>query len=273
MISTLKQKAKTLLKNLSGKYALFALPIIFSLVSTSITFRNNIAAEFDAYGAQTNLSVTIFPALVTFLLSFFTVSTLYIILEVIRKERQQVSFNDVAYSFSGTIFGKLFLTLLIRTLLVTLWSIPFAIGSGLIAAGIIFLWDPEFTATPGALLLIIGILIAVLGFVFMIYKKLQYGQAEFILYDHLKENRYQGPLATIKESKSLMKGHVWELFRLYFSFIGWYLLLLPTLGLIQIYLMPYMVTTRAYYYQYLLQENDHLPKLSENSHSSAIETY
>ena len=53
----------------------------------------------------------------------------------------------------------------------------------------------------------------------------------------------------IKISDKMTKGHKWELFVMDLSFFGWYLLLIPTLGILSIYITPYVSTTHALYYE------------------------
>ncbi len=50
-------------------------------------------------------------------------------------------------------------------------------------------------------------------------------------------------------SKKMTKGHKWELFKLDLSFLGWYLLIPLTCGLAAIYVIPYVATTKALYYE------------------------
>ena len=50
-------------------------------------------------------------------------------------------------------------------------------------------------------------------------------------------------------SKKMTNGHKGELFVLDLSFIPWYLLMIPTLGIISIYVTPYVSTTKALYYE------------------------
>ncbi len=59
------------------------------------------------------------------------------------------------------------------------------------------------------------------------------------------------PLEAIGRSKEMMQGHKMEYFILQLSFLGWILLIPFTLGLIYIYLGPYMATTNALYYEKL----------------------
>ncbi|MBE6816950.1 MAG: DUF975 family protein [Ruminococcaceae bacterium] len=50
-------------------------------------------------------------------------------------------------------------------------------------------------------------------------------------------------------SKKMTNNHKGELFVLDLSFIPWYLLMIPTIGLVSIYLTPYVSTTHALYYE------------------------
>lgn len=50
-------------------------------------------------------------------------------------------------------------------------------------------------------------------------------------------------------SNKITKGHKWELFKLDLSFLGWYLLIPLTCGLAAIYVLPYITTTKALYYE------------------------
>ncbi len=50
-------------------------------------------------------------------------------------------------------------------------------------------------------------------------------------------------------SKKMTNNHKGELFVLDLSFIGWFLLLIPTIGLAGIYVTPYYETTKALYYE------------------------
>ena len=52
----------------------------------------------------------------------------------------------------------------------------------------------------------------------------------------------------MKMSRKIMRGHKWELFCLRFSFLGWYILSLLTFGLALFYVLPYMNTAEAVFY-------------------------
>lgn len=55
----------------------------------------------------------------------------------------------------------------------------------------------------------------------------------------------------IEESMRMMSGHKWELFWLHLTFIGWGLLCILTLGIGVLWLLPYMQTAQAAFYENL----------------------
>lgn len=72
-----------------------------------------------------------------------------------------------------------------------------------------------------------------------------YSMAAYILVEHPEMSAREA----ISESKQLMDGYKWRLFCLEFSFIGWYLLCIPTFGLLLIWLVPYVEASRAAFYR------------------------
>ncbi len=97
-----------------------------------------------------------------------------------------------------------------------------------------------------------------------IIKSIAYSQAYFIYKDWTSqpENGKVSALDCITESRRLMDGHKMDYFMLQLSFIGWGLVGLITLGIGFIWIIPYMNTTFAIFYddlskgQYYLEEND-----------------
>lgn len=65
----------------------------------------------------------------------------------------------------------------------------------------------------------------------------------------MNDNPNLKPTEAIKLSKKMIKGNRTELFTLELSFIPWYLLSIVTLGFGLIYVVPYVYTTRALYYE------------------------
>lgn len=83
-----------------------------------------------------------------------------------------------------------------------------------------------------------------------IIKAFSYSMSNFIL----AENPDIKPSDAIKESKKLMDGNKLDYFMLGLSFIGWEILNLFTLGILSIWLQPYIHTTQAAFYEAVKNE-------------------
>lgn len=77
-----------------------------------------------------------------------------------------------------------------------------------------------------------------------IIKGLAYSLTPFIV----KDNPHLSPNQAINLSMKMMKGHKFDLFYLYLSFIGWILLAMLTLGIGLLWVIPYMQTSMAAFY-------------------------
>lgn len=75
--------------------------------------------------------------------------------------------------------------------------------------------------------------------------QLRYSQSYFILLDQPGE----GALAAIRGSVEITSGRKWKLFCLYLRFIGWSILCVFTCGIGFLWLMPYMMTSYARFYE------------------------
>lgn len=75
---------------------------------------------------------------------------------------------------------------------------------------------------------------------------LAYSQALYILLDDPEK----GVMECLKESRRMMKGHKWELFRLNLSFLGWWLLCAIIMP-VEIWVTPYVGTTKVLFYEKL----------------------
>jgi uncharacterized membrane protein len=80
---------------------------------------------------------------------------------------------------------------------------------------------------------------------------LSYSQTFFILV----ENPQMESLDALRKSKTIMKGNRWKLFFLFWRFFGWCLLGILTLGIGFLWIMPYMQTSLARFYDDLKTED------------------
>lgn len=85
-----------------------------------------------------------------------------------------------------------------------------------------------------------------------IVKALSYAMTPYILAD----NPDMSSQDAIKASQDMMNGHKWDLFVLYLSFLGWYILSAFTAGILAIlYVNPYVATSVAGFYDAIKDEN------------------
>lgn len=96
--------------------------------------------------------------------------------------------------------------------------------------------------------LLSGLFVALWALLFIIpgiIAAYSYAMAPYIML----ENPKCGARQALAESKEMMRGNKWRLFCLEFSFIGWSLLCVLTLGIGSLWLTPYIETSRAAFYR------------------------
>ncbi len=101
--------------------------------------------------------------------------------------------------------------------------------------------------------LLIGFFTTLWSFLFVIpgiIKSFSYSQAMYLI----MEDSSIHPLAAIRKSKRMMRGHKVELFVLGLSFILWNLLIPLTAGVAALYVIPYEAMTFVVYHKRLLYE-------------------
>lgn len=105
--------------------------------------------------------------------------------------------------------------------------------------------------TTGLLQLIYTVLWYLLLIIPGIIKSYSYSMTYYILKDNpeLKNN------AAIEKSMQMMDGHKMDLFLLHLSFIGWAILCLLTMGIGFIFLIPYIYTAQAHFYEDLKKQS------------------
>ena len=102
------------------------------------------------------------------------------------------------------------------------------LGTGLLMAVFVFLW---------ALLLIIpGIIMSY-----------AYAMTPYIMHEHTELSASE----CIAKSKQMMKGYKWKLFLMDLGFIGWLLLCVLTLGILTLWIQPWMECSHVKFYEEL----------------------
>ena len=163
-----------------------------------------------------------------------------------------------------TVFSIMMTWITVMAILLSIYSIVYFIVGGAVAVGysqfnvdlidgkkarLASLFD-SFNIWSTALIsrILMGIytfLWSLLFFIPGIIASFSYAMVPFVL----AENPTLTANEAIAESKILMKGNKWRLFCLNFSFIGWYLLGVLTLGIANIWVIPYHQAAVAAFYR------------------------
>ena len=148
--------------------------------------------------------------------------------------------GDLGMLFAGfKNFGGALSTYLLVILYAYLWALAYS------SAGIVLLIAGALAGGDGGSILIaLGFIGLIPGYVAMVIAMLSYSQAMYIIAD---ESSVKAS-AAIARSKKMMDGNKGRLFCLHLRFIGWSLLCILTLGIGYLWLMPYMSTSLAHFY-------------------------
>lgn len=246
--SETRRKAREFLKTLSGKYQLFIVSIVLAILTISVTYRETIFTTSD--GTEFSITESV-PTIIGILSALFLASASYAVLDVIRHKRDHVEVGDNMIVFSNELFGKYVLTAILKWIFIFLWSLIAGVGIFIFAIGAAYAAVDDSAA--GWVIVIIGLITMIAGFVLAIIKNYSYAMTTYILYDDVQNDTYEGPRSVIRKSKELMNGNKWRFFCLQFSFIGWYILTGITCGLLYFYTLPYMTTADLLFYENLLE--------------------
>lgn len=132
-------------------------------------------------------------------------------------------FGFFSYGLTGA------LMFLWMNLWLLVWTLPFMVALGLI------------TFVPGSnsgIITVAAVVIVVAMTVVMTWKSIQYSLAFYAL----AQEPDIGARRALRLSIERTAGHIWDLFVMYLSFIGW-LILTSLLPPVQLYVMPYMTVS------------------------------
>ena len=249
--SETRRQAREFLKTLTGKYQLFIVTIILSILTISLSYRQTIVSYGD---------VTIFvdfstslPPLIQILLTLFLASASYAVLDVLRAKRTEVSVSDNMIVFSNELFWKFLVTAIVKWFFIFLWSLIAIAGGVILSLGMIVSVDNNLA---GSAIIFVGCAMALIGTFFAIMKQYAYSMTTYVLYDEVNNGTYRGPRQVIAKSQALMDGNKWRFFCLEFSFIGWDILTALTFGLLCFYTLPYRTIANLIFYENLLEQEE-----------------
>ncbi len=113
------------------------------------------------------------------------------------------------------------------------------------------------------LYILLWILIPIVGIFIAIVKSYSYSMTYYLMRDDASLTANEA----ITKSREIMNGHKWRFFCLQFSFIGWSLLSVLTLGIGFIWLIPYTEAASAAFYEEIKPET--IPTANANSYEEA----
>ena len=235
MISKVKKASFNFVKNNFGEVAvsfipLYILIIIQSIISgTTQTTTNGVEVHSNPVG--TIMSILVGVLTINFFVSLF------------RRMTNPNAKLGIGSSFEG--LGKNFFPILLVNMILN--AVIFAITFAVVFIGLML----TFISPIFFLVMIVAIF-----FVFYIFLRLNF--VTTIAIDILSNfsGRYNGVDTSIshviglsfKDSWKLTKGRTMEIFLLYLSLIGWYLLIIVTLGLAFIFVLPYVTVIEVNLY-------------------------
>ncbi len=129
----------------------------------------------------------------------------------------------------------------------------FLIGFGAAGATTSAVLGSSNSVTGGMLAVtVIGVILAIVSYVWLIVKTYYYQLSQFIAIDNPEMSEKDAVL----ESKKLMENKRWKLFCLQFSFIGWAILAALTLGIGLLWLTPYIQFAGISFYNHTLNKTE-----------------
>lgn len=149
---------------------------------------------------------------------------------------QEAGFHDMMDVFAMA--GRVLLTVLWQTLCILGWTLA---GSVLFTVVVLLL------STMGMFGMILLFPALVGFFAYMLWVALRYSLTYFFLMDEPEA----GPRAAVRSSVVYMNGWKWELFKLQFSFLGWQLLSMLTMGVLGLWVTPYSMGAMVNFYDCL----------------------
>ncbi len=219
--SELKKEAKMVLyRDGAGKaISLFIIPIVFLILTMAGTIMTDVQQVTTrlADGSSNSTGGNGFSIIVVILSIFIalvSVSCIFSLIQMFRDTKRIINAkSDMFQVFRKDVIFKVLFLYLWVWLFTSLWTILFVI--------------------PGLI------------------KSLSYSQSLMILFDKIEDGTYTNSRDIITESRQLMKGWKNKYFYMLLSFVGWWILVELSFGLVGIYVILFMSATNVAFYEHL----------------------
>lgn len=227
-----RNQAWDALQNNWGSAAGTTLLILFLSV---VCFVPSYLAQRMASPEIVSITAIISIVLMFLLVSPLTLSFWNTLLDMVRTSTTP-SLGSTFNNFKNN-WGKLTAYYVILNLLIIAISALFV--------GLMFIIPTESNSIVGILSRIVTMLITLGYIVSVVIIPLMYSMTPFIFHD----NPNIGVKEALRASRIMMKGHKEDLLLLYITFIGWIWLGIITLGIALLWVMPYVYTAQAAFYE------------------------
>ncbi|MCI9084118.1 MAG: DUF975 family protein [Bacilli bacterium] len=182
-----------------------------------------------------------------------------VILKIARKKK-----TDLEDIFAKTdLFDKyILITLILGAISLLMWVLEFLSFKSLI---MVMLNYSELNIALAVVLVLFGLLLSAAIIMVGIYLAISLSQTYFVLYDNPKMKITE----VLIKSFDMMADYILEYFILVLSFAGWMILGIFTLGILYIWLIPYMLVTFALFYDKVRADYESISGNPEEAISSA----
>ena len=204
------------------------------------------------------------------------------------EETGSFDFLSLGFENFGKSWGVTFRMFLKMIVPIVLLIISYIImGVGIVGTGIAAFSNSSLNSgtdisaaiTGGSAVSIIGAILVVVSYIFLITKSYYYQLAYLIA----MENPNMSSADCVQKSEDMMKGNRAKLFFLQLSFIGWFILGALSLGIGLLWIIPYSYFAEIAFYKYFLEKNsgnievqsqpvvDSNPEITSNDNDNPIQ--
>lgn len=239
---------KTARESLTGRWGKAALLVlVFNLIMFAISFVGGILSSIPLLGSFVSIGLLVVevPIMFGMIISFTKF-----------KRGEEVSYTDFlntgfsnfgrSWGIVGNILLKLILLLVLAFVFIMMFSFStaFSLTSAIIGS--------NFGTIGFSFFGVVGLIGYLVCLILLIPRGYLYALSFFVAYD----NPNMTTKEAVEESEKLMRGHRWNLFWLYLTFIGWSFLCIFTLGLGFLWLYPYIMVSTVVFYESLAKKDD-----------------
>lgn len=141
------------------------------------------------------------------------------------------------------------------TFALTFFALIYVLGM-VVAGALAFSSSTDGNPTPIILTALGFLALFLLLWILVLWIQYRFYMTPYIIDDDIEQGRDRSIFQQMGASWRMMKGHVWKLFCLNISFIGWGLLTLLTFGILSLWTLPYQNLAQAEFYDQINGQED-----------------